>query len=89
MNSQYLRDIRKVLEEFMRDVNVAYPNVNYDAETPQSFDDVSLRNVVEPEIVQSPEFQIALQSAMPIITTTFAHLEDVSTRQWICLYTAW
>lgn len=89
MNSEYLRNIRKVLDDFMRDGNFAYPKVNYDAETTRSFCEVALHNVVDPEVLQSPEFQLAFNSAIPITTTTFAHLENDSTRQWICLYTTW
>ena len=73
----------------MRHINVTYPKVTYDLEFSQSCCEVALRSHVKPEIVQSQEFQLALQGAVAIATTTYAHLENVSTRQWICLYTTW
>jgi hypothetical protein len=84
-----MENIRKVLCDFMHDVDVTYPNVTYDSSFAQSCCDVALRGLVEPEVVQSPDFQLALHGAVAIATTTYAHLEDVSTRQWICLYTTW
>jgi hypothetical protein len=77
----------------MRHINVtlAYPNlkVTYDSEFSQSCCEVALRDLVKPEIVQSQEFQQAIYGAVAFVTTTYAHLENVSTRQWICLYTTW
>ena len=75
----------------MRHINVtlAYLKVTYDAEFSQSCCEVALRSLVKPEIVQSQEFQLALYGAAALVTTTYSHLENVSTRQWICLYTTW
>jgi hypothetical protein len=86
-----MKDISTVLCEFMRDINVTYPKVTHDSEFAhwQSCCEVALRNHVKPEIVQSQEFQFALKSAVAVATRTYAHLENVSTRQWICLYTTW
>ena len=89
---QYMRDISEVLCEFMSDINVTlvyYPTskVTYDSDFSQSCCEVELRNLVKPEIVQSQEFQLALQGAVAFVMTVYAHLENVSTRQWICLYT--
>jgi hypothetical protein len=84
-----MRDISKILFEFMRHINatLAYPKITYDSEFSQSCCEVALRNLVEPELIQSQEFQLALHLGVAIVTTTYAHLENVSTRQWICLYT--
>ena len=90
ISAQYLNDIRIILCDFLRDVHVTYPNVPYDSDFAKSCCDVALRsNTLEPEMVDSPEFQLALHGAASIATTTYAHLENVSTRQWICLYTTW
>lgn len=89
ISSRYLSDIRQVLLDFMREIGVAYPRVTYDAAFAQSCCDVALLKGFRSEIVQSSEFQLALQGAVAIATTTYAHLENVATRQWICLYTTW
>jgi len=89
ISPQYLSDIRDVLLKFMSDMNILYPKVTYDTEFAQSCREVALGDGFRPEIVQSPEFQLALHGAVAIATTTYAHLENISTRQWICLYTTW
>ena len=72
----------------MRHINFTCPKVTYDANFFQSCE-VALRNFVKPEIIQSQELQIALHGAVVITTTTYGHLENVSTRIWICLYATW
>jgi len=72
----------------MRDANITYLNVTYDSEFAQSCCEVALRGLVKPEIVQSPEFQYNLNTAVALTSFTYGHLVNVSTRQWICLYSA-
>ncbi|KZP29869.1 terpenoid synthase [Athelia psychrophila] len=87
MTPQYVNDVREVLCDFMRRMNITYPKVTYDSEFAQSCCEVALRDDFLPGIVESPDFQLALHGAVAIATTTFAHLENISTRQYICLYT--
>lgn len=73
----------------MQEINIAYPSVAYDEEFAQGCSTIAIERGCPLEIAQSREFQLALHGAASIATTTYAHLENVSTRQFICLYTTW
>ena len=85
----YRNAIRSVLRDFMRDINITYPIVTYDEEFAQGCTQISIERGCPPDIAHSHEFQLALHAAASIATTTYAHLENASTRQFICIYTTW
>ena len=89
MTPQYLNDVQEVLRDFMHRMKITYPKVTYDSEFAQSCNELALSDGFLPDVVESPEFQLALHGAVAIATTTYAHLENNSTRQYICLYTTW
>jgi hypothetical protein len=73
----------------MRDINITYPTVTYDEEFAQACSKLAIERGCPVDITQSHEFQLALHGAVAFATTTYAHLENASTRQFICLYTTW
>jgi hypothetical protein len=73
----------------LRDINITYPTVTYDEQFAQACSKLAIERGCPVDIAQSREFQLALHGAVAIATTTYAHLENVSTRQFICLYTTW
>jgi hypothetical protein len=73
----------------MREINITYAKVECDEAFARSCHELALEQGFHPEIVYSKDFQNALQASVGIATTTYAHLENISTRQYICLYTTW
>ena len=73
----------------MRDINITYPIVTYDEDFAQGCTNLAIERGIPLDIAQSREFQLALHGAVSIATTTYAHLENASTRQFISLYTTW
>jgi hypothetical protein len=87
LTPRYRSAIRSVLRDFLRDINITYPTVTYDEQFAQACSKLAIERGCPVDIAQSREFQLALHGAVAIATTTYAHLENVSTRQFICLYT--
>lgn len=89
MSSKYRDAIRSVLLDFLRDIDVAYPTVIYDEEFAQGCCKLAIERGCPVDIAQSHEFQLALHGAVAIATMTYGHLENVTTRQYVCIYTIW
>ena len=73
----------------MLDTNITYPTLTYDEEFAQGCSKLAIERGCPVDITQSREFQRAFYTGVIMATTAYAHLENVSTRQFICLYTTW
>ncbi|KAF8550949.1 terpenoid synthase [Imleria badia] len=87
MTSRYKNAIRSVLLDFLRDINVTYPTVTYDEDFAQGCCKLAIERGCPVDMAQSREFQLALHGAVAIATMTYGHLENASTRQYVCIYT--
>lgn len=72
MSDEYLQDIRSVLDDFLREMDIVYPtNITHDYE----FEDYCIETAIQygfsPEFVRSKDFKVALHVGVDIAVATY------------------
>ncbi|KAF8894659.1 isoprenoid synthase domain-containing protein [Infundibulicybe gibba] len=80
-----VKPIQDVLRMFLREMNIPFPTLTYDASLAKATCDEALRLGFQEAHIFSKTFQKALQPGVALIMTIYPHLE-MSTRLWISLY---
>ncbi|KAF8878461.1 isoprenoid synthase domain-containing protein [Infundibulicybe gibba] len=79
--------IRGILVQFLRELDMPFPNPQYDHQFAQAACNEALRLGFPSTHLYSPEFQRAFQLGVAMCVTLYPHL-SISRRYYICVYTA-
>lgn len=72
MTQEYLQDIRSVVIDYLREMDIKYPtNFDHDYEFERYYVETAIQHGFPAELVLSKEFEIALRVGIDIALTTY------------------
>ncbi|KAF7976775.1 hypothetical protein HWV62_5784 [Athelia sp. TMB] len=87
MTTECVNEITKIVMEFMDATGISSDALPFDEDLAESISAVAIADGFEEEFVRHSKFNQYLRLGT-LANAAYGHLKDRSTRQWICLYTA-